>query len=136
MAAVALVGTLDTKGTDLAFLAGRLRAAGADVIVVDAGTGEPAGLTPDVDGETVAAAAGTSRADLRAAADRGRAVASPQPSGGLHFAGRRVIGSDLHMSSTFVRRHSKGDDSGSDVWRVWACFALLDGYGSDSFRSS
>jgi len=74
MAAVALVGTLDTKGTDLAFLAGRLRAAGADVIVVDAGTGEPAGLTPDVDGETVAAAAGTSRADLRAAADRGRAV--------------------------------------------------------------
>jgi len=74
MAAVALVGTLDTKGTDLAFLSGRLRAAGADVIVVDAGTGEPAGLTPDVDGETVAAAAGTSRADLRAAADRGRAV--------------------------------------------------------------
>jgi uncharacterized protein (UPF0261 family) len=74
MAAVALVGTLDTKGTDLAFLAGRLRAAGADVIVVDAGTGEPTGLTPDVDGETVAAAAGTSRADLRAAADRGRAV--------------------------------------------------------------
>jgi uncharacterized protein (UPF0261 family) len=74
MTAVALVGTLDTKGTDLAFLAGRLRAAGAGVIVVDAGTGEPAGLTPDVDGETVAAAAGTSRAGLRAAADRGRAV--------------------------------------------------------------
>ena len=74
MATVALVGTLDTKGTDLAFLAGRLRAAGADVIVVDAGTGSPDGLTPDVDGETVAAAAGTSRADLRAAGDRGRAV--------------------------------------------------------------
>jgi uncharacterized protein (UPF0261 family) len=74
MAAVALVGTLDTKGTDLAFLAGRLRAAGADVIVVDAGTGEPAGLTPDVDGETVAAAAGATRAGLRAAADRGLAV--------------------------------------------------------------
>ena len=28
MAAVALVGTLDTKGPDFAFLAGRLRAAG------------------------------------------------------------------------------------------------------------
>jgi uncharacterized protein (UPF0261 family) len=36
MAAVALVGTLDTKGPDFAFLAGRLRAAGAEVIVVDA----------------------------------------------------------------------------------------------------
>ncbi len=74
MTAVALVGTLDTKGADFAFLAGRLRAAGADVVVVDAGTGEPDGLTPDIDGETVARAAGTSRAELRAAADRGRAV--------------------------------------------------------------
>src|SRR5579875_1895336 len=64
MTAVALVGTLDTKGADFAFLAGRLRAAGADVVIVDAGTGEPDGLTPDIDGETVA----------RAAADRGRAV--------------------------------------------------------------
>ena len=74
MAAVALVGTLDTKGADFAFLAGRLRAAGAQVIVIDTGTGEPDGLTPDIDGEAVAAAAGTTRAELRAAADRGRAV--------------------------------------------------------------
>jgi len=74
MAAVALVGTLDTKGQDFAFLAGRLRAAGAEVIVIDAGTGEPDGLAPDIDGEAVAAAAGTTRAELRAAADRGRAV--------------------------------------------------------------
>lgn len=74
MAAVALVGTLDTKGPDLAFLAERLRAAGADVLVLDAGTGEPSGLSPDIDGEAVAAAAGTSRAALRDAADRGRAV--------------------------------------------------------------
>src|SRR3954452_13889763 len=74
MATVALVGTLDTKGPDFAFLADRLRAAGAEVIVVDAGTGEPDGLTPDIDGETVASAAGTTRAELRAAADRGRAV--------------------------------------------------------------
>jgi uncharacterized protein (UPF0261 family) len=74
MAAVALVGTLDTKGPDFAFLAAQLRAAGAEVIVIDAGTGDPDGLVPDVDGETVAAAAGTTRAELRAAADRGRAV--------------------------------------------------------------
>jgi uncharacterized protein (UPF0261 family) len=74
MTAVALVGTLDTKGADYAFLANRLRAAGAEVIVVDAGTGEPDGLTPDIDGAAVAAAAGTTVADLRAANDRGRAV--------------------------------------------------------------
>ncbi|HEY1705810.1 MAG TPA: Tm-1-like ATP-binding domain-containing protein [Trebonia sp.] len=74
MTAVALVGTLDTKGADFAFLASRLRAAGAEVIVVDAGTGVPDGLSPDVDGDTVAAAAGTSRAQLRALDDRGHAV--------------------------------------------------------------
>jgi uncharacterized protein (UPF0261 family) len=74
MATVALVGTLDTKGRDFAFLAARLRAAGAGVIVIDAGTGAPDGLVPDVDGEAVAAAAGTTRAELRAAGDRGRAV--------------------------------------------------------------
>ncbi len=75
MAAVALVGTLDTKGHDYAFLAARLRAAGAEVLVIDAGTGEPEGLVPEIDGEAVAAAAGTSLAELRTAADRGRAVA-------------------------------------------------------------
>jgi uncharacterized protein (UPF0261 family) len=75
MATVALVGTLDTKGRDFAFLAARLRAAGAGVIVIDVGTGAPDGLIPDVDGEAVAAAAGTSRAELSAASDRGRAVA-------------------------------------------------------------
>jgi uncharacterized protein (UPF0261 family) len=74
MAAVALVGTLDTKGPDFAFLADRLREAGAEVIVIDTGTGEPDGLRPDIGGEAVAAAAGTTRAELRAAADRGRAV--------------------------------------------------------------
>jgi uncharacterized protein (UPF0261 family) len=74
VAAVALVGTFDTKGPDFAFLSARLRAGGVAVITVDAGTGDPAGLTPDIDGEAVAAAAGTSRAALRAAGDRGRAV--------------------------------------------------------------
>lgn len=76
MAAVALVGTLDTKGADFAFLAERLRGAGAEVIVVDAGTGEPDGLRPDIGGDAVAEAAGTSREQLRAADDRGQAVSA------------------------------------------------------------
>jgi uncharacterized protein (UPF0261 family) len=74
VATVALVGTLDTKGPDYAFLAGRLRASGAGVIVVDAGTGTPAGITPDIPAEQVAAAAGTTIEALRSAGDRGAAV--------------------------------------------------------------
>jgi uncharacterized protein (UPF0261 family) len=76
MAIVALVGTLDTKGPDYAFLAERLRAGGADVIVVDAGTGAPAGISPDISAEQVAAAAGTTIDALRSAGDRGAAVAA------------------------------------------------------------
>ena len=76
MATVALVGTLDTKGPDYAFLAERLRAGGADVIVVDAGTGAPAGISPDISAEQVAAAAGTTIDALRSAGDRGAAVAA------------------------------------------------------------
>jgi uncharacterized protein (UPF0261 family) len=87
MAAVALVGTLDTKGPDFAFLAERLRVVGAEVIVVDAGTGEPDGLTPDIDGEAVAVAAGTTRAALRDAADRGRAVTEMGRGAALVVAG-------------------------------------------------
>jgi uncharacterized protein (UPF0261 family) len=74
VATVALVGTLDTKGPDYAFLAGRLRASGAGVIVVDAGTGTPAGITPDITAGQVAAAAGTTIEALRSAGDRGTAV--------------------------------------------------------------
>jgi uncharacterized protein (UPF0261 family) len=74
MADVVLVGTLDTKGPDYAFLAERLRAGGVGVIVVDAGTGTPAGISPDISAEQVAAAAGTSVGALRSAGDRGAAV--------------------------------------------------------------
>ena len=38
MPTVLLIGTLDTKGDELAFVAGRLRDAGVDVLVADAGT--------------------------------------------------------------------------------------------------
>jgi uncharacterized protein (UPF0261 family) len=76
MATVALVGTLDTKGRDYAFLAERLRAGGAGVIVVDAGTGTPAGISPDIAAEQVAAAAGTTIDALRSAGDRGAAMAT------------------------------------------------------------
>ena len=44
------------------------------MVAVNAGTGDPVGLVPDIGGEAVAEAAGTSRAELRSAGDRGRAV--------------------------------------------------------------
>ena len=72
MPTVVLVGTLDTKGQEYAYLADRIREHGVDVVLVDAGiVGEPL-TTPDVTREEVAAAAGAEVQDLAAAGDRGR----------------------------------------------------------------
>jgi uncharacterized protein (UPF0261 family) len=74
MSTVVLVGTLDTKGEEYAYLADRVRDHGVDVVLVDAGImGEPL-TTPDVTRGEVAAAAGADVGDLAAAGDRGVAV--------------------------------------------------------------
>lgn len=73
-ATVVLVGTLDTKGLEYAYLAERLREHGVDVILVDVGILAEPLATPDVTREAVAAAVGADVAALAAAADRGAAV--------------------------------------------------------------
>jgi uncharacterized protein (UPF0261 family) len=71
---VVLVGTLDTKGHEYSYLRDRVRDAGADVLLVDAGVlGEPQ-VGADVAREEVASAAGADHAALVAEGDRGRAV--------------------------------------------------------------
>ena len=74
MPTVVLVGTLDTKGREYAFLAERIREHGVEALLVDAGiVGEP--LTePDVTRQEVARAAGADVDALAAAGDRGAAV--------------------------------------------------------------
>jgi uncharacterized protein (UPF0261 family) len=69
MATVVLVGTLDTKGFEYAYLRERLREHGVDVLLVDAGVNEPL-VEPDVSRGEVARAAG---ADV-GFGDRGAAV--------------------------------------------------------------
>jgi uncharacterized protein (UPF0261 family) len=72
--AVVLIGTLDTKGTEIQFVRDLVRAAGLETLVIDAGAlGEPA-FPADVGREDVFAAAGTTLAAVRQAADRGRAI--------------------------------------------------------------
>ena len=71
-----LLGTLDTKGHEIAFVRDRLRESGHDVRVVNAGClGEPL-IEADVSADDVFAAAGTSLAELRHRNDRGEAVTS------------------------------------------------------------
>jgi uncharacterized protein (UPF0261 family) len=74
MATVVLLGTLDTKGHEYAFVRDRLREAGLDVVLVDTGVlGEPL-VEPDITREEVALAARANLAALVRDADRGAAV--------------------------------------------------------------
>ena len=74
MTTVVLVGTLDTKGTEYAYLVERLREHGVDVVLVDAGIVGPPSTEPDIDRTEVAAAAGADVEALAQAGDRGAAV--------------------------------------------------------------
>lgn len=71
---VVLVGTLDTKGDEYAFLRQRLAAGGVRALVVDVGTQGAPRMQPDVTREEVAAEVGIDLAGLTAAGDRGAAV--------------------------------------------------------------
>ncbi|MGI9642818.1 MAG: Tm-1-like ATP-binding domain-containing protein [Acidimicrobiia bacterium] len=74
---VVIVGTLDTKGPEVAYLADRLHALGCTTTIVDVGIlGEPLTVVPDVTSDEVARAGGTTLEAIRVAGTRGRAVAA------------------------------------------------------------
>jgi uncharacterized protein (UPF0261 family) len=73
MATVALLGTLDTKGDEYAWIAQQLGADGVDTILVDTGTYSDAPLA-DISSTEVASAAGRDLGGLREEHDRGVAM--------------------------------------------------------------
>lgn len=71
---VALIGTLDTKGEEFAFLRDRIESCGLQTLMVDVGVlGDPP-FTPDVSRATVAEAANEDLNALVVQRDRGRSV--------------------------------------------------------------
>jgi uncharacterized protein (UPF0261 family) len=71
---IALIGTLDTKGEEIAYVRDRLLALGTQPVVIDSGIlGEP-GCAADVGRAEVAQAGGHDLDDVRAAGSRGAAV--------------------------------------------------------------
>jgi uncharacterized protein (UPF0261 family) len=108
VATVVLVGTLDTKGHEYAFLRDRLRDEGVDVLVVDAGVREPAGIEPDIGREEVARAGGADAAALAAGGDRGAAVTAMA-------AGAEAVVRDLHASGRLDGVVALGGSGGSSI---------------------
>jgi uncharacterized protein (UPF0261 family) len=73
---VLLIGTLDTKGEEFAFLRDRLESADVGVLLADVGTLEPPAATPDFTREQVGAESGVDVEALRAGGDRGSAISA------------------------------------------------------------
>ena len=74
MSTIAVLGTLDTKGAEHAFIADLIRQHGHQVLLIDVGTGGPPQIAPDISREEVAAAAGVDLQNLMRRADRGECV--------------------------------------------------------------
>jgi len=73
---IAIIGALDTKGVEFAYLRDQIQAYGVATLVIDIGVmGEPP-FAPDVASAEIAQAGGADLAHLRAANDRGAAMAA------------------------------------------------------------
>ena len=75
MPTVAVLGTLDTKGHELAFVAERIRQEGFATLLIDAGSLDAPQVKPDIARVDVVAAAGEDTAAILARKDRGECVA-------------------------------------------------------------
>lgn len=73
---IAILGTLDTKGHEHAYVAELIRARGHQTILIDAGSGEEPQVQPDISRDEVAAAGGVDLAGLKARHDRGESVSA------------------------------------------------------------
>jgi uncharacterized protein (UPF0261 family) len=117
---VALLGSLDTKGTEYAYLRDLVREAGARPVLIDSGTlGEPA--TPaDHDRDSVAAAAGAELDGLRRQGDRDTATS-------VMAAGARILLADLVGAGEVDAVLSIGGSNAAYVMAE-ACAALPIGF--------
>lgn len=74
MSTIAVIGTLDSKGPEHAFVAAEIRKRGHEVILIDLGTGDEPSIRPDITRHEVAEAAGLDLQPLLDRHDRGECV--------------------------------------------------------------
>lgn len=105
---VALIGALDTKGEEFAFVQAELRRRGHQTLVINTGViGEP-GMGVDIGADQVAMAGGGDLATLRQQADRGKAIE-------VMAKGAAVIVRQLHEAGKFDGILGMGGSAGTAV---------------------
>ncbi|MFO0959880.1 MAG: GNAT family N-acetyltransferase [Isosphaeraceae bacterium] len=105
---VILIGTLDTKGKELAFVRDRLRAAGLATLVIDAGSVGPPAFPPDIDRERVFFRAGADLDAICRKGDRGEAVSAAAQ-------GVASLVSDLHAQGQVDGILAIGGSAGTTI---------------------
>lgn len=105
---ITLLGALDTKGEEFAFVKAALLRRGHQTLVINTGVvGEPA-FVPDIGADQVAIAGGTTLAELRQQADRGKAIE-------VMSKGAAVVVQQLHENSQLHGILSMGGSAGTAV---------------------
>jgi uncharacterized protein (UPF0261 family) len=104
---VLLIGTLDTKGAELAFVRDLLREAGVPVLVADAGTFAPP-FPADISNADLFAVAGVKLDEVRKANDRGKAVE-------LAARGADQIAKQLHTAGKLSGLLGLGGSAGTTI---------------------
>ena len=94
MKTVLLVGTLDTKGAEYAFVRDLIQARGVNTLVMDLGTVGLPLFPPDISASEVASRGGTSLGALRERGDRGQAI-------DVMLAGARAITREAFAAGRF-----------------------------------
>ncbi|MFI6170759.1 Tm-1-like ATP-binding domain-containing protein [Nocardia sp. NPDC051052] len=103
-----LLGTLDTKGEEYAYVRDLIVDSGKDVVLVDVGVLGTPSLVADVDSSTVAAAAGADLTELRQRRDRAAALDAMA-------AGARAVARDLHAQGRLSGVLALGGSGGSSI---------------------
>ncbi len=109
---VVVLGTLDTKGPEHAYVRDRLEAAGVAVVLVDVGVLGDAAVRPDIPAEDVARAAGTTLEAVRRASEdgTGRAAALEALS-----RGAIAVVADLRAQGRCAGAMGMGGSGGSTI---------------------
>lgn len=105
---IAVVGALDTKGQEFAFVKAAIEQRGHQAFVINTGVvGEP-GFTPEISANEVAEAGGSSLAALRQQADRGTAI-------DIMTQGVAVIVKELHAQGQIDAVLGMGGSAGTII---------------------
>lgn len=105
---IAVIGALDTKGTEFQFVKEQIEKRGHRVLLINTGViGEPL-ITPDIPSSEVAAAGGVSLEELRKQRDRGEAMK-------VMARGAAVVAAKLHQEGKIDGILGMGGSAGTAV---------------------